>query len=251
MIRARRATGAARRRSRLGGNQTGATNGAGIGGGPASNLNRTGAAASSAIAGGPGGASNRSGATNGPGIRVGLGNGTANDRSVAANSGSIGAGDSAAGNRSSQTVGSAASITLTRPANAANGDFQLAVVTAQNAVGKNDDICAPAGWTLVDEQTSGNSKTDRVVQAVFWGAGAATTPTSYTFTVRTCVHRRKQRDRKRDLGDPVRYTGVDTSNPIDHADGQPGQDSSPTAPSITVSSAQVGSCGFMEPARRH
>ena len=38
-----------------GGNQTGATNGAGIGGGPASNLNRTGAAASSAIAGGPGG----------------------------------------------------------------------------------------------------------------------------------------------------------------------------------------------------
>ena len=222
-----------------GGNQTGATNGAGIGGGPASTPNRTGAAASSAIAGGPGGSSNRSGATNGPGIRVGLANGTANDRSVAANSGSIGAGDSAAGDRSSQTVGSAASITLTRPANAANGDFQLAVVTAQNAVGKNDDICAPAGWTLVDEQTTGNSRTDpRVVQAVFWGAGAATTPTTYTFTVRTACTGGSDETGNAISGILVRYTGVDTTNPIDAADGQTGQDSSPKAPSITVSSAQ-------------
>ena len=127
------------------------------------------------------------------------------------------------------------SITVTRPANRAAGDFLLVAVTAQDLGAGN--ICAPndGTWTLVQQDrqpVSGSSVTHAVFRSFRSGAGAETY--QFDFQSGACPSG----------GSPVsvgasavavRYTGVDTTNPIDlSASGI-----APTNPGTTLTAPAV------------
>ena len=129
------------------------------------------------------------------------------------------------------------SITVTRPANRAAGDFLLVAVTAQDLGAGN--ICAPndGTWALVSKDRqpgSGSSITHTVFRSFRSGAGAET----YQFNFRSgsCPAG----------GSPVsagatavavRYTGVDTTTPIDASTRGVGNGTTPTAPAVTTTVA--------------
>ena len=183
--------------------RSGATSGAGIGLGLSN-----------------GGAGDRSVATNGSGVGLGLTGGAANDRSGATNGAGVGGGTATAGDQSSTSVGSANSITLSRPANTVDGDFLLAVVTAQgaNVSSATDVVCAPGrvdAWS-----TNGSRRPVRrpVCSRPFYRSlrRGRRRPISSACRARA---RRNDENRSRVLRDRPPLHGCRPTTPIDAATG--------------------------------
>jgi hypothetical protein len=110
-------------------------------------------------------------------------------------------------------------LTLNTPASVSAGDVMLAsiVVTGGSAVG----VTAPSGWTEI-------ARTDNDVNVTlitYWKVAVALEPSSYSWTMNT---------QTRAVGGITRYSGVDTTHPIDVSSGNTGFSTSATTTAVTT-----------------
>lgn len=127
----------------------------------------------------------------------------------------------------SSTTGTSNNVTLTqltlsKPSDAQSGDLLLANVSVDG--GSPAAITAPTGWTLIGRT---DNDTDISIASYYKAAGASE-PSSYTWSISPQTHA---------AGGITRYTGVDTSNPIDTFASSTGRGTTATAPSITTTAA--------------
>ncbi len=95
------------------------------------------------------------------------------------------------------TVNGSSNLTINLPAGTSQDDLLIALL----AESSGSDITAPAGWTeIIDD---GNGADVRL--GVFWKLATASEPANYTFTVAST---------DQTAGTILRYSGVDTANPI-------------------------------------
>jgi large repetitive protein len=144
---------------------------------------------------------------------------------AAGDPGSTGANPPIAGTQSSTANSSsgATSLAITAPSSVATGDVLIAGLTVSS---NNTSITAPSGWTLINRTNSGSNISAASYYHVV--TNGASEPSSYTWTFGGSFAA---------SGGIVRYVGVDTSDPIDASSIVAGNDSSPTAPSVTTTSA--------------
>ncbi|MGH9010154.1 MAG: metallophosphoesterase family protein, partial [Acidimicrobiia bacterium] len=126
-------------------------------------------------------------------------------------------GDASSGSSSSRN-----SITISRPSGTQAGQVMVASIVS------NDDspgFTAPAGWTLVRQDTI----VDSLRQNVYYKVAGSSEPGSYTWTLSSY---------RRVAGGITTYAGVNTADPIDAHAGQTNPSgTSITAPSITTTVA--------------
>ena len=122
------------------------------------------------------------------------------------------------------------SITVARPTNKVANDFLLVTVTAAG-LPAGGSICAPdATWHLVGAKDSQGALT----QATYWSvrAGAAAENYTFTFTPAACGAGGSTTGFATAL--LVRYTGVDTTNPIDATAPNTGTSATLTSQTVTT-----------------
>jgi hypothetical protein len=210
-----------------------------IGGGPSSSSDRNGASNGS-IGVGPSSSSDRNGASNASTIGGGA-SGSSDRMGASTVGGSIGAGVPNSGSSSSdrntgQNSSGTTSVSVSRPSNRAVGDFLLATVSVRDML-DTEYICAPSGWTSVRRDTSPSSSTTRLVQETFWRFVNDTSSATYQFTFRTgACPSGGSTIARRATAMVIRYTGVDTANPIDvhNANTVTSAGASLTAPAVTT-----------------
>jgi hypothetical protein len=124
-------------------------------------------------------------------------------------------------------TGSSTNVTLTnltvaKPSGVAQGDFMLANIAIND--GSMPSVTAPSGWTQIlrtDYDTN-------ISIVSFWKVAGASEPSSYTWQLSP---------QTRAEGGITRYTGVDTTNPIDAAAGNFGHGNTATTSAITTTGA--------------
>ncbi len=125
------------------------------------------------------------------------------------------------------TIGNTTSLQISKPSGTAVGDFLLAVIAVDRDAAHI--INAPSGWTQVDhgESTGPNS-----VMAIFYKFAGVSESGSYTFTWNNA---------DRAVGAILRYTGVDTTDPINIKNANTGTSNAAGAPSVvtTVDGARI------------
>jgi len=213
---------------------------ASIGGGPSSSSDRNGASNGS-IGAGPSSSSDRNGANNASTIA----GGGSSDRSGASNASTIGGGASGSSDRSSATTPSgggsitfgsenpgvnsssgASTIVINKPSSIANDEVLVAGITVNG--GSNTTITAPSGWTLIRRTNNGTNVGIASYYHVVTSAGSE--PASYSFGLSGSSTLRAS-------GGILRYTGVDTTNPVDVSNGTTNNNNQPQAPSVTTTVA--------------
>jgi hypothetical protein len=145
---------------------------------------------------------------------------------TASDPGSTGASPPSFGTQSSVANSSSGATTLviTAPSSVATGDVLIAGVTV--SAGSGASITAPSGWTLISRLNSSNNVSVASYYHVVTNGGSE--PSSYTWTFDSSLTA---------SGGILRYVGVDTTDPIDASTAGAGNSSSPTAPSVTTTSA--------------
>jgi hypothetical protein len=119
----------------------------------------------------------------------------------------------------------AANITLNVPPGTANNNLLIAVISRDNNA---TAIPTPNGWQLVNEGACGGNGTCEL--GVFWRL-AASEPASYTFGLGAT---------QAAVGTMLRYTGVDTTTPIDtNIAFATGNSAAPTAPTVNTTVANT------------
>ena len=122
---------------------------------------------------------------------------------------------------------------INRPTGTASGHVLVAGVTVAGGTGVT--VTPPAGWTLV-RRTDNSTNVSLVTYVKVAGAGE---PASYTWTLSPSV---------RAAGGILRFTGVNTTSPVDVSAGQSSTDTtSPfrvTAPTMSTTSAADALVGF-------
>jgi MBG domain (YGX type) len=120
------------------------------------------------------------------------------------------------------------------------GDVLVAQVVAAKDFSPSDVICTPPGWTSIRR----NDFALKIVQQTFYRVATAVEPvTTHTWEFRTNPANCGTTDTltRRNTGAAggiTRYTGVDTTNPIDvHAGTSGGSASTGNAPSVTTTAA--------------
>ena len=113
-------------------------------------------------------------------------------------------------------------LTLNKPSDAAEGDLLLANVSVNG--GYPAGITAPSGWTLAARTDNDTN----VSIATYTKVVGASEPSSYTWTINP---------QARAVGGITRYSGVDTTNPIDVVGTSTGRGTTATAPSVTTTVA--------------
>jgi hypothetical protein len=201
--------------------------GSSIGGFPNSNNDRTGAINSgvgTSITGGPASSSDRSGASNGSGsLSISGGSSSSSNVTLASNGsggGTITFGSAASGANSSS---GASTLVLTKPSGVVNNDVLVAGITVNG--GSNTTITPPSGWTIIRRTNNSTNVGSATYYHVVTNSGSE--PASYTWNLSGSSTLRAS-------GGIVRYTGVDTSNPIDVSNGGTGSSNTPTAPGVTT-----------------
>jgi len=122
------------------------------------------------------------------------------------------------------TTATPTSITLRTPTATAEDDLLIATVATDG----NAPVATPAGWTLIDlGQSPGNASTF----GVWYRVATASEPATHTFTWGA--------PNENATGTILRYTGVDTSTPIDVSGVATGNSVNPTAPSVTTTAANA------------
>jgi Flp pilus assembly protein TadG len=209
--------------------------------GPSNTLDRSGASNASTIGGGAGNSGNRSSASNASTIGGGASNSSDRTSASVGVVGSIGggvptSGSSSGDHSSAQNSSGNTSISIARPTNRVAGDFLLAAVSARDMLA-TENICAPTGWTSVRRDSS-VSGTSTLVQEVFRKFSATTssdTPNVFTFRNGPCPSGGSPVAR-RATAVMIRYTGVDTADPIDTDDFRAATSGTTfTAPAVTTS----------------
>jgi hypothetical protein len=110
-------------------------------------------------------------------------------------------------------------LTLSKPSDVVQGDLMLANVAIHD--GSAVSVTPPSGWTQI-------LRTDNDVNisiVSYWKIAGASEPTSYIWTLTP---------QTRAEGGITRYTGVDTSNPIDASAGNTGRGKVATTSSVTT-----------------
>ena len=110
-------------------------------------------------------------------------------------------------------------LTVAKPSGVAQGDFMLANIAIND--GSMPSVTAPTGWTQIlrtDYDTN-------ISIVSFWKVAGASEPTNYTWQLSP---------QTRAEGGITRYSGVDTSNPIDAAAGNFGHGNTATTSAITT-----------------
>ena len=131
------------------------------------------------------------------------------------------------------TSGGQQTLNLPKPTSTATGDFLIAQVSA-NGTDSSQHICAPSGWTSIRRTTQGSDVAIHTFYK-FTAAGDVSVST-YQFTVRGAANCTGSNLQRRMSGGIIRYTGVDTTTPVEAHSGNVGSSSStPTAPSVNAS----------------
>lgn len=112
-------------------------------------------------------------------------------------------------------------LTLDTPSGVVSGDFLLASVSVNG--GTSAGITAPQGWTLI---TRTNNDTN-VGIASYYKVATANEPSTYTWSIAP---------QTRAVGGITRYSGVDSTNPVDVSGSATGRGTNATAPSVTTTS---------------
>jgi hypothetical protein len=116
------------------------------------------------------------------------------------------------------TVRDGRTLSIPPPAGTAVDDVLVATI----AVNGTGTITAPAAWTLIREDTNGSD----MRQATYHRVATSSEPSSYAFTLSA---------NSSATGVALSYVGVDTSSPVDVADGRANPSStSLTAPALTT-----------------
>src|ERR671919_743020 len=131
------------------------------------------------------------------------------------------------------TSGGQHTLNLPKPTSTASGDFLIAQVSA-GGTDSSKHICAPSGWTSIRRTTQGS---DVAIHTFYRFAAAADAGVStYQFTVRGASSCTGSTQQTRMSGGIIRYTGVDTTMPVEAHLGQVGSSSTTlTAPSVNAS----------------
>jgi hypothetical protein len=119
------------------------------------------------------------------------------------------------------------SVVVVKPAGTSQGDLLIAAVSTDGSTSAS--IVAPAGWTLLNRGSdSGNNMT----LGVWWKTAGASEPANYTFT---------WTGNEQAYGWIMRFTGHDSSNPINAWQFQQGASTSstPTCPTVTTTVANA------------
>lgn len=115
-------------------------------------------------------------------------------------------------------------LTITKPAATVAGDLMVAQLGLRTS---NSTVTAPAGWTLIRDDSA---PTGGGIQSVlYYRVAAADEPTSFTWSSSANA---------RIGGGILTYTGASTTAPVDVANGQVGSNSAARAPSVTATIAQ-------------
>jgi hypothetical protein len=137
------------------------------------------------------------------------------------------------------TITGASTISITRPAGTAVGDLLLAQITVNGLHSNNGIICAPAGWTSVQENNQGSTITQQIFRKVATADDAAAT--SFGFVIReqsgsghpNCTDSNLKNSNA--AGGILRYTGVDTGAPVITQSGNTGNNvTNISAPSVDI-----------------
>jgi len=141
-----------------------------------------------------------------------------------------------ASDTSQVTSTAATTLGIGRPSGTATGDLLVAGITFAGGTGTLiPPANVPTGWTLIKRADN----TTNVGMATYYKVAGSSEPATYTWTFSTSV---------RASGGIVRYTGANTSDPIDTFNLATGNDTtSPfrvTTPSVTTSTNQEALVGF-------
>jgi len=131
---------------------------------------------------------------------------------------------------------SSSTLTIPKPSGVAPGDFLLAQITFDRENAGNADINGfPDGWNLVLLTNNGN----RLGQAIYYKVATSSEPPSYSWTFTQGLN---------SLGVILRYTCVNTTNPIIASSGATGNSDTLTATSVTAeaNSMLVGFYGMWD-----
>ncbi len=116
-------------------------------------------------------------------------------------------------------------LTISKPASTAAGDILIATIAAHG--GSDDTITPPSGWTLILRTNNGTNNALATYYHVVTGSEGST----FAWTLNYGSHG------NRAGGGILRYTGVDTSNPVDTSSGNTGTSASPSASNVTTTVA--------------
>ena len=122
------------------------------------------------------------------------------------------------GNATAQNGAKTASITIPRPTGAQTGDLVVTIIDVRGAA----TVTPPAGWTLAQENTSGNA----VRQVTYYRIASASEPASTVWTLSS---------KQGASAVSAAYGGVHTEQPLDASGGLAASSSAQiTAPSVTT-----------------
>lgn len=128
-------------------------------------------------------------------------------------------GSSAVGNSSSVTI---TQITVAKPVSTVGNDVLIASIAVNG--GAPATVTPPTGWNLISRT---DNDTDVSIIS-YWKVAGNSEPAAYTWTINS---------QTRAIGGITRYSGVDTSNPVDVVGGASNRSTTAIAPSITTTSA--------------
>src|SRR5918992_554882 len=137
------------------------------------------------------------------------------------------------------TSGGQHTLNLPKPTSTASGHFLIAQVSA-GGTDSSKHICAPSGWTSIRRTTQGS---DVAIHTFYrFAAAADASVATYQFTVRGASNCTGSNLQRRMSGGIIRYTGVDTTTPVEAHSGNVGS-SSNTLTALTVN-ASAGARGI-------
>jgi len=114
---------------------------------------------------------------------------------------------------------STATLSIAKPTNTASGQVMVAFVSGAGTTA----ISAPAGWTLIQDTTSGSMR-----QLSYYKVAGSSEPTSYSFTSSAS---------RNASGGITTYSGVNSNVPIDASAEGLGASGNAVAPAVTTTSA--------------
>lgn len=117
------------------------------------------------------------------------------------------------------------SINIVAPAGTSTGDLLIAAISTDGA----ETFATPSGWTLIQQGFRlGNDSFDATIAVFYRIADASDVPLSTVYTFNWGSNQRA-------VGAILRYTGIDTSNPIDVSDINTATgNNSATTPNVTT-----------------
>jgi hypothetical protein len=112
-------------------------------------------------------------------------------------------------------------VTLSRPSGTSVGDILVASISI-NGGAEASTVSAPSGWNLIARTDNDNN----ISIVSYWKAADSNESNSYTWTIAP---------QTRATGGVTRYSGIDTSNPIDAVASSTGRGTNAVAPTVATS----------------